>query len=473
MWVPLSLVLKGTLAVGKPGSGKTALMSSLIRQAIASGKISVIFFNPKTVTNEVYANMENSAAWVRRMRKILFSLWRLTLTEGRSSHVLNVFTGQWERFSPGQQTQVILAAMAISFSREYGVSFFGDAAEHLLRHLFEAARRRGEVVRSFKRLHELCEAILNPRYKGVSEQAKEAGQHSVFIISRLAKIEAIGSEDSPPEVLTAGIDYERFVTEPCGLYCDLNAFVNPLACGELARLMLKGFFSAISTIERRVPVLVFLDEFSLLVAEGLGELLRTARATNVGLILATQSLADLNASGADLLDTVLGTTHLQAFFSADDPTTARTLLGLAGKRSEVALSVSESTPGPDGVRRQTVTHSQTVVDRLTPRELELLGSHRELALLRATSNEGLARFDASMFAYRWRFDRTPEQYDRLLTRPWPAPDAGTIVVGDRGPRVPGQPDDDFLDDWEPERLGPTTGAAKPPIPTGSKHEPQP
>src|SRR5690606_18400138 len=154
---------------------------------IYSGRTSVLFFNPKTVTNEVYAVMDDAVKKTRSRRQIKLPFWRVTLTEGRSSHTVNVFSDNFQCFSAIQQTQTVMSAMALSMARTYGVSWFFDAAEEVLRHIFESAKRRREPIRSFSRLHELCTAAIQPRYKGLTDEAKEAGQHAVFIIGRLAR----------------------------------------------------------------------------------------------------------------------------------------------------------------------------------------------------------------------------------------------------------------------------------------------
>lgn len=460
VFVPLSKLLKGAIIFGSPGTGKSVKLACLVRQIIRSGRASVSVFNLKPLTNDLLGVMLHEVETLRQRenqkepgKRRPLPLWLYSMRPGRSSHLLNAFAGEaWANFTPGQQAQVLMMAMAFSHTRSFEQAFFNDSARRVLEHTLESARDRGEIVTTFGRLHELLKVVLNPRYKGLSEHVKTYGAHPSYIVERLAKLESLGKEGQAPQVLEAGIDLERFVREPCFAYYDLDPFIDPETAGEVTRLALQSFFSRISNVRRSVPHVIFIDEFSLVIADSLAQLFRQARETNCGLILATQSVADLQQGSTDLTNTIFNSTQVQFFMRISDAAGIRLLQEFAGKRREHSLSVTRS-ENRRGEPRISASLTETLVDRINMGEIELVNSERDLEFVRIIGNDSTARFNSALFVNRWDYDRTYEEYKAFCNAPWPEAQSGMIVVGKRGPALPGVPDDDYDRDWQPEELG--------------------
>lgn len=462
VFVALSTILKGMIIFGSPGSGKSVKLANLLRQLIRTAVVSVSVFNLKPLTSDLLSVLLHEVQALReRNRKrppgtrlpYTYPLWLFSLRRGRSSHLLNPFKGEfWEQLAPGQQAQLVLKAMSFSHSRSFEQAFFGDSARKILEHVFERAKERGEVIRTFGRLHELLTAVLNPRYKGISEHVKTHGAHPTYVVERLAKIESLGNGADAADALDSAIDPERFVREPCFAYYDLDPFTDPEASGEVCRLAVDNSFSRISAISRSVAHIILIDEFAIVIAASLAQLFRQARETNCGLILATQSVADLKQDSMDLTDTILNTTPVQVFMRVTEPAGMRLLRELGGTRLEHSLSVSHSRNAQGEVSSST-TVSETLVDRINVPEIERVNSDNNLEFMRIIGNEGPGKYNSALFVNRWDYDRDYKQYKEFCKAPWPEWQPGMIVVGDKGPRIPGRPDDEFDDNWEPEELG--------------------
>src|SRR5690606_12657639 len=222
---------------------------------------------------------------------------------------------------------------------------------------------------------------------------KTHGAHPTYVVERLAKIESLGNGADAADALDSAIDPERFVREPCFAYYDLDPFTDPEASGEVCRLAVDNSFSRISAISRSVAHIILIDEFAIVIAASLAQLFRQARETNCGLILATQSVADLKQDSMDLTDTILNTTPVQVFMRVTEPAGMRLLRELGGTRLEHSLSVSHSRNAQGEVSSST-TVSETLVDRINVPEIERVNSDNNLEFMRIIGNEGPGKYNS-------------------------------------------------------------------------------
>jgi hypothetical protein len=400
---PLSSLLKNVLVTGNPGSGKSVKLAAIARALIRSGEASVTIFNPKPLENELYGLMDHEVRALRKRKNApdRFPFLQYSMRPGRASHLLKLFHNrEWENLAPGQQAQIIMTALAFSHSRSSEDAFFVDSSRKVVEYALTKARRRDdEVVRSFKRLHELLQPLLHRRNKELEEHLKKHGAHASYLIERLAQIESLNPDEHSAEVLAKGIDLGRFVEEPCFAYFELDSFADPAAAGEVARSTFSSFFAQISSMHRRVPTVHIVDEASSILAGNMADLFRKARATNCGFILAVQSVADLVDGNLNLLPTVLSTTQVQIFMRVSDPVGISLLRELGGQRSEYTSSFGCSQSN-DGKRSYSYNLQETLVDRVNMPEIEMVNSDQHLEFMRIIGDEGLARYGSSLFINR-------------------------------------------------------------------------
>jgi type IV secretory pathway TraG/TraD family ATPase VirD4 len=142
-------------------------------------------------------------------------------------------------------------------------------------------------------------------------------------------------------------------------YGSLAAMLGTLAVQDLvaasgARLTRDG--------ERHPRALIAIDEFSALRDENVSSLLARGREAGMGVLLATQELADLDRAGPGLKDQILGNTALKIVHRQDVPDSAQTVARLAGSVREWEESY-QLRPGARGGLGGGVGRSARLVDR--------------------------------------------------------------------------------------------------------------
>jgi type IV secretory pathway TraG/TraD family ATPase VirD4 len=114
----------------------------------------------------------------------------------------------------------------------------------------------------------------------------------------------------------------------------LNSSTYGSLAASLGTLVVQDLVAAagarLSAAEPPMPAVVAIDEFSALGSENVLALLARGRESGVGVLLATQELADLDRAGRGLRDQVLGNTAVKIAHRQDVPESALTVAKLAG-----------------------------------------------------------------------------------------------------------------------------------------------
>jgi conjugal transfer pilus assembly protein TraD len=130
---------------------------------------------------------------------------------------------------------------------------------------------------------------------------------------------------------------------------------------------------------------VGIDEFSALGSDNVMALLARGREAGVGVLLATQELADLDRAGRGLRDQVLGNTALKIAHRQDVPESAETVARLAGKVRvwERSFQTRRSARGIGG----DVATSARLVERyaVEPEQVRSLPTGEALVIVKAPS----------------------------------------------------------------------------------------
>ncbi len=133
-----------------------------------------------------------------------------------------------------------------------------------------------------------------------------------------------------------------------------------------------------------VGAIVAIDEFSALHSDNVVALLARGRESGIGVLLATQELADLDRAARGLRDQVLGNTALKIAHRQDVPESAETLARLAGtvrvwEASYQSRPSSRATPG-----RELSTNAR-LVERyaVEPEQVRALSTGEALVILKS------------------------------------------------------------------------------------------
>jgi type IV secretory pathway TraG/TraD family ATPase VirD4 len=188
-----------------------------------------------------------------------------------------------------------------------------------------------EVAASLKQERERFAALLTARTKDRSILSATAGL--------AARLRELSESDLRPaltgEAATSTIDLARTLTTDAGVVCfSLDSASDPSVATLAGSLALRDLQHAISARPSGVtPALVLLDEFSVLESDEIKSLLARARSKRVGVVLSTQSLADLTAVDLNLKTQTLSNTATKIIHRLGGDEEPELIASLAGTRT--------------------------------------------------------------------------------------------------------------------------------------------
>jgi type IV secretory pathway TraG/TraD family ATPase VirD4 len=130
------------------------------------------------------------------------------------------------------------------------------------------------------------------------------------------------------------VDLRRALNGEQVVLFSLNSSTYGSLAASLGTLVVQDLVAAagarLTAGERPTRAIVAIDEFSALGSENVLALLARGRESGIGVLLATQELADLDRAGRGLRDQVLGNTAVKIAHRQDVPESALTVAKLAG-----------------------------------------------------------------------------------------------------------------------------------------------
>lgn len=425
--VPLAAAQKHIWAVGGTGSGKTTFLTSLIEQIGYRNDTSIFVGDLKADTYELLATLQWVRTAVARRTGRETPMWTLTNRHGLASHLFSLFhQPQWHRLSVTQKTDVLMAAMSLSFSRSFGESWYSDACYHLLHFVL----RKYREIFSFRELAErVAYEVKTAKEHELSRSVKQDGEHVRLVLERLACADAFNQHRGLSSDVTGGaLHLGRLFREPCFVYGAFSSLLAPTTSPELLRIMVSAMLTIGTMIEDRTTrVLLVLDEWQRMVAGNLELLLQQARSLGVTVVLANQSVADLQQGSIDLTSSVEANTTVQAWFKDVDQLGIEQLKRFAGMTIDTLQDVSRTDTAQGAIT--SVTTKEIAVNRFETNEIAAAASRPDTYILRITDNCGYAHYDGLPFVTRYEYHITKAERERRERCAWPAPTGGTILVG--------------------------------------------
>jgi hypothetical protein len=218
------------------------------------------------------------------------------------------------------------------------------------------------------------------------------------------------------------------------LYCHLSSTLGPGSAPALARFVVFFLLACANTAERKVPVFLVIDEFQRMVARNFEYLLQLARSMNVGIILANQSLQDLETPTANLIPTIEANCRYRQWFSVSSLDDRRRLSESSGETIEYLTSRSESQN--DKGTTTSVSVSEHVMPRLSTNDIALASDHPKQSIVRISRGMGYAQYGGLPFIVESDFHINRNEYERRKRMHWPNREPGTFIPAEWADRVP-------------------------------------
>lgn len=397
-----------TYIVGDSGSGKTSLgIMPMVMQLMRDGTDPIVIIDLKGDT-ALYNMVRNEAE--SRRRKFLF----FTPEYQKASHYFNPF----ENFERSSRTlssfaTLFLDALSLNHGEGYGRGYFTARNRQLLFSVLKA----NPNVKNFEELYNLLTADKN---------AKEDVFELVATMQMLSDYKKLNTpwEDVPEDQV---IHMARLLEQREIAYFFLPAAIESISVREIGKLALFSLMSAAIARQRegKEPrqVYVVIDEFQRLAGENFSILLEQARSFGISLILANQTISDLNTHSKDLRPSIRTNTRAKMFFSVTEPEELSGLSSLSGQ----ALMETRSRGTTRGSRSLLPQHSESesfseqLVPRLSPQTIQLISDHPHDFLLLVSRGRGLTQFGGLPVHVRTSWPISFDEYNRLRTQPWPEP----------------------------------------------------
>lgn len=430
--VPREVFQEHAHILGDSGSGKTSLgLMPLVSQLMRYGDCSVVVIDLKADDQAMFETLRiESQALDQASRKEKpdgggYPFRWFTTALDRSSYVFNPLTQRvMPKLADYQRTDVITAALGLQYGTDYGRKYYGDANYDLLNY----AVQQYPQVQSFT---ELADILQNADRFPLPKETKKAATHVRSSVSRLARCEPLNGSATlrtPRAALDQAIDFADLFARPQALYFALPPSSGISNTAEIARISVYSLLAAAQMHDgKRTQVYLVIDEFQRVVSNNLATLLQTARSMNIGVILANQSLEDLDFVDTNLIPAVRTNTRFRQVFAAGNRLDLQDLQATAG---EAVIGLRSWNLLPSLLLEPPV-HSMTVretpVPRLSLNDILLATDAfgRNITFIRR--GQGYAQYGGMPFIMDSVHHIPFKTFEERRDEDWPAAREGTVI----------------------------------------------
>jgi hypothetical protein len=471
------LLLEGMHIVGGPGSGKTTLglMTDVI-QLIRRNDGAVILVDCKGDMALMNTARIEAARCGRTFK------W-FTNRPNRSTYVFDPFDREVLRqMTVMEIVSFIIQSLNLHHGDDYGRAWFSILsqvqAKRAVQHDPRTARHfqnramatRLQPVESFVELHNLVQEVSQ-----LYEDDFKSARHLSFVVENLAEFEQLNLMQRNHPAHANAIRMSEAVRNKEVIYFYLVGAADLVTVAEIGRLAIFALLNAVMAYKdatgRAPRVYCICDEAQCLIAQNIANVLAQARSHGLAMILAHQSMSQLNPpGGSDLRELVLSCMCIKQFFTARDLWLQDYVSQLSGQTTYYTASyenepedVLAGAVGPEvavGTWTQPprINIRESIGPRLMPHDIQAFSRDENTCLLNVERGRGYSHchgffpvyvdWPMDKDEYDWRQNQMgwPAGTDHTLeiTPPWPAPTPDTIVATghpglDPGPNNPTVP----------------------------------
>ena len=308
----------------------------------------------------------------------------------------------------------MLDALSLNHGEGYGRGYFTARNRQLLYNLV-----KGHNPSSFAELYALMPKMNSRASQDAFELVAVLQMLADYPVLQVLPSSTTGLPDSE------SIHMARLLEEGEIAYFWLPAAIESISVREIGKLAIFSLLSAAVARQQEgkptVPVYLVIDEFQRIAGENFSILLEQARSFGIHLILANQTISDLNTHSKDLRPTVRTNTRTKFFFSVTEPDEIRALSSLSGEALIELSSRSVSRPADTwgGQRTETMSLSEKIIPRLTTQDIQRHSDHPEEFILHVSRGSGFSQFAGLPIAVRALRPMPRDKHDYFSAEPWP------------------------------------------------------
>ena len=341
-----------------------------------------------------------------------------TPEKGRASDYFNPFQDlNPEARSLSSFCNLLLDALSLNHGEGYGRGYYTARNRHVLQTVLQDTK-----ATTFE---ELSAALASS--KGLTRRAREEAFELLVAMKMLASYDVLQTKPTasaaPYEERT--IHMARLIEESEIAYFWLPAAIESISVREIGKLALFALVAAAHERQRNglppKPVYVVVDEFQRLAGENFSVLLEQARSLGLHLILANQTISDLNTPSKDLRPAVRTNTRVKMFFSLTEFEEIDQLSKLSGL--DIAETHSRSTSrfvgGLIEPRTESESVSETTQARLLASDIQRYSDHPNQFILHVSRGRGFTQFGGLPVPVQTMWPLAQPMYETYRDTPWP------------------------------------------------------
>ncbi len=410
------LLFQHSHVLGATGTNKSSMgLAPHIEQILSFPDRSLVVIDLKADTPELYHAADAAMHRYRSDRTKFAELKMFSLENDTGTHVFNPFlTRGWTDLSILARTDVIGAACGLSYGFEYGRSFFTSSNSAVIR---EANLANPDAM-SFRQLFADVARLMTNDSEALLSELRKAGVHTMEVLGRMASYESLNvvpSAGYPDEALDAQIQLVDFFERPSVAYFRLPSTTASIGAPSIARLVL--FFLIIAAKNKKnrpIKVHVVIDEFQRMASENLDQILQLARSHDIALVLANQSLSDLQANSSKIFHAVNGNCAIRQWYSVNSWTDIDMLQKQMGTHEEIQVTTTRSENGTS--RSYKTDH----VPRARTTDLHAISENPNLSVLQISgSGRAYARYRGIPFVCYSNYHISKDEFERRKKLGWP------------------------------------------------------
>lgn len=421
-----SILNEHAYIVGDTGSGKTALgLTPLLLQLLDASDAAIVVIDLKGDPALFHSVREKTAA--------IDAVFKYFTNElGKPTYTFNPFLQvSGDTLSLNQVCENILEALNLNHGEGYGRSYFSRVARHWLANTLQ----QNPHINSFT---QLCEFAADED-SFVDDKERQDAFELISVIQSLASFEQLNitpqSRRPDDTVFQNAIYMPDVVANGQVVYFWLPALIETASVREIAKLaiyaLVRSAFHHTHKTGTAKQVYLVIDEFQRIASGNFKLILEQARSMGVGVILANQTMADLQTPDTDLRPAVQTNTRFKQCFSAVDLEQQDFFMKASGEALDMRAALGyEPVAGTlsSGWGLSSYRLNEYTRPRLQRNDIIRTSDDPLRSIIQVHRGSGYTQFSGFSIPIAVTFPVTRVEYERLASSAWPDELAGHTIT---------------------------------------------
>lgn len=415
--VPRSALREHVHFLGSTGSGKTAIgLSPLASQLMDFEDCSVVVIDLKGDDSLLIEELRCG----QDRRNAPDEFFHFTSELGKGSYSFNLFKQSlWKTLSLNDKTDLLTTGLGLFHGTDYARKYYSDANFAIV----EAALRLNPEVQSFSELEQQIATALGR----VNPQIKRDSTNAQMVVKRLSRLNVLNAPDElqPNMQLDLASLFDKPQAWFLSLPTTLGSNINP----DIARLISFSLLAAAKFSPKpRRQVYLVIDEFQRMLSSNLEVVLQLARSHDISVILANQSIQDLQRVGTNLVSALTSNTRIRQYFAVAANEDISSIIETSGEYLVQNTQIETGRFSFAPIR--TFLTGGIPSPRLRVNDILAVGDEPNASVMYLRTGAGYAQFNGLPVVAYSAHHLTWDEYQQRGQAGWPSNEESPYVVED-------------------------------------------